>query len=113
MELNDQTTPESTEVEYARLSAEQSAGMWLAKMLLWMIACIILLYALLFLFHGCGHCREPAINSTTAACKVCGAITGKDSHIHFAFGNLQFIINVLCPIFTTVLGYIFGTRARS
>lgn len=113
MKVKDIKAVNITGLSSAILTAEQTAGMWLAKMLLWMLAGTILLYTLIFLFQGCGHCREPAISSTTTACKLCEAVTTKDNHTSMAFANLQFILNDLSPIFTTVLGYIFGTRARS
>ncbi|WP_341839257.1 hypothetical protein [Chitinophaga caseinilytica] len=103
-----------------QLTAEQKAGMQLAKSLLWMIAGAIVLYALICLEHGCNQSRAPALPGARIlqgpglrmALHACTPQTDQSQPLDFAFRNFQYVLNVLLPVFTTVLGYIFGTRSR-
>lgn len=108
------------EIDSAQLTAEQKAGMRIAQVLLWMIGGAIILYALICLEHGCNRSRAPALPGATAiqasALRTlhapCYTTAAAVTPLDFAFSNLQFVLNILLPVFTTVLGYIFGTRSR-
>jgi hypothetical protein len=103
-----------------QLTAEQKAGMQLAKSLLWMIAGAIMLYALICLEHGCSQIRAPSLPGAMVlqepearlTLHTCTPQADQKEPLDFAFRNFQYILNVLLPVFMTVLGYIFGTRSR-
>lgn len=103
--------PEDVMVQTGDLSPEQKAGMQLAWSLLWIIAGVIFLYALICREHGCNQSRAPALPGATAATAAC-VHHNEPTWMEFAFTNLQYILHVLSPIFGTVLGFVFGTRNR-
>ncbi|WP_298708164.1 hypothetical protein [Chitinophaga sp.] len=105
-------TPEDLDVLAGELTAQQKAGMQLARTLLWMIAGVILMYALFFIEHGCNQPRAPALPGASALHSVCHSCHRQLPELEFAFSNFQYVLNVLLPILGTVLGYIFGTRTR-
>ncbi|WP_341836552.1 hypothetical protein WJU16_01455 [Chitinophaga pollutisoli] len=59
--------PKNVIVLTGDLSPTPKAGMQLTKSLLWIIAGVILLYALLCLNHGCNQNPAPDLPSATAA----------------------------------------------
>ncbi len=106
--------PVAKRIHIGELSAEQKAGMRIAQILLWMIGGVIVLYATICLEHGCGQSRAPALPNA-ATIEISGQNSPEqfiklDKQLDFAFSNLKFVLNILLPVFTTVLGYIFGSR---
>lgn len=111
METNDQKLDELSRVDADKLTAAQKAGMQLARSLLWLIAAVIVLYALIYLEHGCGQGRAPTLPGATAIHFSCHS-DRPEKQMDVAFDHYQFTLSALLPIFTIVLGYIFGTKSR-
>ncbi|MGE7775463.1 hypothetical protein ACQKLP_12110 [Chitinophaga sp. NPDC101104] len=118
MEKSDDSLIEKYLVNSGELTAEQKAGMKIAQILLWMIGGVIVLYAMICMERGCSQSRAPAPAGATLTQQLpawglaCDVNKNPPSQLEFAFHNFQYVLNVLLPVFTTVLGYIFGTRSR-
>lgn len=105
-------SPEQMHSNVKELTAEQKAGMQLARSLLWIIAGVIVLYALIYLEHACNQPRAPALPGATALPHACSGSHQRAPGLEFAFSNFQYVLNVLLPLLTTVFGFIFGTKTR-
>ena len=105
-----------------QLTEEQQAGIKLAYFLLTVISAIILIYSIFFFFKdfdGSDKVYEVLspinVNDSTFAKRieqVHQMTQEKRDYREFVTKNFQYLIGVLLPILTSILGYIFGTRTK-
>jgi|GEM_PF-5538274 hypothetical protein len=116
-------TGDNSGIQVKPLTGEQKAGVKLAYFLLIIISGVILITSSLF------YCKEfdasdkiyqnlaPTTNISDSTFtkrveQIKQVVQEKKEYREFVTKNFQYILSVLLPILTSILGYIFGTKAK-
>ncbi|MFA6152668.1 MAG: hypothetical protein WC716_15195 [Chitinophagaceae bacterium] len=113
----------SSGIDVKPLSGEQRAGVKLAYILLAIISVTILCLVACFYISdfdpstyiagslkGSSNLSDSIYNRRFEEVKL--MVQEKKEYRDFVTTNFQYIIGVLLPILTSILGYIFGTKAK-
>lgn len=114
--------PEGEKPIITPLTGEQQAGVRLAYILLGLIGALIIVFTTI-LFTKSFEVPPEAYEALRSPDVSDSSYVGRVQHLQiqtaekkeyreFITKNIQYAIGILIPVLTSVLGYIFGTKAR-